>query len=514
MKSIYTMVIITLLLVLATSCTKLDETLNAHLTSDQVGRSPAAPAVLLQGIYASLEWTFTSYQEMFALTDVSTDEAIVPTRGNNWDDNGQWRVLHQHKWDGENVMIKRTFNSLGGVVFAATDLLRYNATPRQKAEARMLRAWAMYCLLDLFDQVPHRLPGETVIQPAGVWKGMEALDSIIVELNTISSDLPDGPSSVANKYAAKTLLMKCYLNKAVYKNRANPAFDAADMNKVIALSDDIINSNQFSLSTNYFDNFCPSNALLSKENIYTQPSNNDGNYVVSFSWLAPLHYVQGGFNGFTTLSDFYKKFESSDKRRGQAYAYPNGPPNPGNTNNVGFLIGQQYDIFSGDALPLIYSPEVKNIEPGPDLESTGIRPIKYAPDFAFYYFWFGAAANEFVYFRFADVLLMKAEAIARGGNGTTAGPYGNTTLSIVNAVRTHPSRAASALSIVSLDALLDERGREMWWEGWRRQDMIRFKKYLLPFQEKNYNSEEKNLIFPIPFEQLAVNPNLLQNPGY
>ena len=109
---------------------------------------------------------------------------------------------------------------------------------------------------------------------------------------------------------------------------------------------------------------------------------------------------------------------------------------------------------------------------------------------------------------------MKAEAILRGGTGTDAGSYGNNATLIVNAIRTHATRNASALSSVTLDNLIDERGRELWWEGWRRQDMIRFGKYLLPFQAKEYQSDPKYLLFPIPVAQLAVNPNLEQNPGY
>ena len=148
------------------------------------------------------------------------------------------------------------------------------------------------------------------------------------------------------------------------------------------------------------------------------------------------------------------------------------------------------------------------------LNMPGIRPVKYAPDYL-NLFWSGSpATNEFVYFRFPDVLLMKAEAILRGGTPTNAGPYGNTANSIVNAIRTDPSRGATALSSVNLDILFDERGRELWWENWRRQDMIRFGKYLLPFQEKDYQSDPKYLMFPIPYEQLAVNPNLKQNRGY
>ena len=74
--------------------------------------------------------------------------------------------------------------------------------------------------------------------------------------------------------------------------------------------------------------------------------------------------------------------------------------------------------------------------------------------------------------------------------------------------------ALPPMATVTIETLLAERGRELWWEGWRGQDMIRFKKFLLPFQEKTYSSDPKYLVFPIPDEQLAVNPNLHQNPGY
>ena len=499
------------------SCTKLHERVGGSLTTGQVANNSAAE--LLRGVYASLAPTFTSYLEIFALSGLTTDEAIIPTRGNNWDDNGAWRVLHQHKWDPGNSPIRDCFKSLGGVVFAATDVLQYNPAAQQKAEARFLRAWAMYWLLDLFDQVPYREPGENIIQPAKVRKGVEALSYIMREINAVQPDLPDGPADKANKFAAKVLLMKCYLNKGVYTDRANPSFDVADMNKIISLADEIINSNKFPFSANYFDNFSPVNKTIGNENIFTQASNSDGGYLLSLAWLAPLYYAQGGFNGTTTLANFYNKFEPTDKRREAVYDYPNSPPNPGRRVNVGFLIGPQYDLFTDDPLtegplPVIFTPEVNNIEPGPNLTMTGIRPIKYAPDYLNFNPLIGPASNDFVYFRFPDVLLMKAEAILRGGTPTNAGSYGYNALSIVNSIRTHPSRSATALSSINPDILFDERGRELWWENWRRQDMIRFQKFLLPFQEKNYPSDPKYLLFPIPYEQLAVNPNLVQNPGY
>jgi hypothetical protein len=256
-----------------------------------------------------------------------------------------------------------------------------------------------------------------------------------------------------------------------------------------------------------------------RENIFTQTSSPDGVYAIGFAWAAVLSYPQNGFNGFTTLDSFYNKFEPSDKRRGIAYSYSTCPPNPGHRVNVGLLIGQQYDLntdsplYSGP-LPVIYTPDVQPVLPGPNLEMPGIRPIKYAPDYNNYFVYATTATNNYVYFRFPDVLLMKAEAIMRGGNPTNAGTYGNTPLAIVNAIRTDSSRGASALTSITPDILLDERGRELWWENWRRQDMVRFGKFLNPFQEKDYQSDPHFLVFPIPNEQLAVNPNLLQNPGY
>ena len=496
-------------------CKKLNETYGGNLTTGQVANN--ATAELLRGVYTSLASIFTTHEAIFPLSELTTDAGIGPTRGTDWDDNGVYRALHQHRWDANHQFIRIGFNSLNGVVYAATDILRYNPSVQEEAEAKFLRSFAMYWLLDLFDQVPYRDPGESVIQPARVRKGSEALEYIISELNEAMTDLPPGPVYKANKYAAKVLLMKCYLNKAIYVNRENPnpSHDATDMNKVIGFADEVINSGRFSFSQNYFGNFAPDNSdpMTSRENIFTHlnvAGSTTGNNVHS-AWFMVSHYNMNpnGWNGFATLSDFYNKFETADKRRGIVYSTASSPPNPGNRINVGFLANQQYDPTTDAPLtdnlgaPLIFTPEVKNIETYPNLEVAGIRPLKYFPDFANLF----SPDNDFVFFRFSDVLLMKTEAILRGGTGTNP-------TSIVNSIRTHSSRNATPLSSVTLENLLDERGRELWWEGWRRQDMIRFGKFLNAFQEKDYQSDLKYLLFPIPAAQLAVNPNLEQNPGY
>ncbi len=154
------------------SCTKLDETFQGDLTQGQVAADTTNTAHLLQGIYNTLGGYFTSHLRIFPLAELTTDEAIAPTRGADWDDNGAWRVLHQQTWNSNNSHISDGFNRLNGTTYAATDMLRYHPKPQEQAEARFLRAWVMYLLLDLFDQVPYRDPGESVIQPARVRKGI------------------------------------------------------------------------------------------------------------------------------------------------------------------------------------------------------------------------------------------------------------------------------------------------------------------------------------------------------
>ena len=495
-------------------CTKLNEKFGGQLTADQIGSTGGGGNVdaLLRGVYSSMTGTFQDQAGVYALWEMTTDELIGPTRGGDWDDNGAWRVLHSHKFDGDHVRVREVWNNLNGTVYAATDLLRFSPTPQQSAEARFLRAMAQFMILDGYGQVPYREPGENTITAPKVRVGTDALAFIISEITAVMPNLPDGPAAKANKNAAKVLLMKCYLNKGAFATRAAPTFDPADMQQVITLADQIINSGTYSFSANYYDNFAPNNDVIGKENIWTQENiggTQAGN--LRSRWHSTEHYNQqpSGWNGFTTLSDFYNKFEATDRRRGVAYPTNNATfTNPGNRVNVGLLIGQQYHMGTGAALsdrtgaPLIFTPDVKIIEQGTNLEVTGIRAFKYPIDYQNDDN--GNINNDYVYFRYADVLLMKAEAQLRTGNAAGA-------LLIVNSIRLN--RGATALASVTTDNLIDERGRELYLESWRRQDLIRFGKFLQPWQEKP-TDDPKYLLFPIPNGQLAANPNLSQNPGY
>jgi starch-binding outer membrane protein, SusD/RagB family len=474
-------------------------------------------ATVLAATYDAMRGPYQDQARLWCSQEHTSDECLGPTRAGDWDDNGIWRVLHSHQWDANHSFLGETYRDLGKVVFSATDILRFSPTPSQAAEARMLRAMANFALVDGWDKVPYRDNSADGNEVPKVRQGTQVIDYLITELNAIIADLPTAPANRANKDAARVLLMKCYLNKGVYANRSTPTFATADMNQVITLADQLMNSTRnYSLASNYFNNFSPNNDGISSENIWTAENiggSSSGN--VRSRWFATLHYNQNpsGWNGFTTLSDFYDKFEAVDKRRG-------GNPYPGMTNGIlpGFLVGQQFN-GAGVALkdrtgaPLAFTRAVKSIEINNNLEVTGIRVVKYPIDYASG----DNSNNDYVYFRISDVLLMKAEAILRGGT-PTANPatFGgaNTALAIVNYLRTHPSRGATALASLSLDNLLDERGREFYWEGTRRTDMIRFGKFLATWQEKSSVSDPKRLVFPIPSREIAANPNLTQNTGY
>ncbi|WP_207514783.1 RagB/SusD family nutrient uptake outer membrane protein [Longitalea luteola] len=482
------------------ACTKLDENFESEIEE----RSAIPVADLLRSAYNSLANPFMDQSRLWAAQEHTTDEVIGPTRGPDWDDNGVWRVLHSHNWTAEHTFLRETYRELLQAQYAATNVLQFNPSPQQAAEARFIRALTMFVVADGWDQVPFRDDLQDLKKIPTVLKGPEAIDFVISEVTAIMNDLPDGPASTANKDGARVLLMKAYLNKGAIANRQNPTFAPADMNQVITLADQIINNTKYKLADNIFDNFAPDNDVKSTENIYTlynKDGDRGGN--VRSRWFLGLHYNMkpSGWNGFTTLSDFYNKFGPTDQRRGGSY--------PGMTDvggvRTGFLVGQQFNeknepLKDRKGNPLIFTPEVKLKETGANLEVTGIRVMKYPID----YVGGEQADNDYVIFRLADVMLMKAEALMRT-NSTPAA------LLIVNAIRA--KRGATPLVSLDLQALLDERGRELYWEGWRRQDLIRFGKFLEPWQEKP-TDDPKYLIFPIPAEQLAVNPNLTQNEGY
>ena len=506
-----------LAVLLITSCTKLETKLKDpnSIATQSAGGAPTPPS--LSKVYEQLN-QLPGQGNWFAMEEHTTDELMGPTRGTDWDDFGTWRKLHLHTWDGSHNQIFDTWNGLNGALFQTT-LLAETSTGQTQAEAKFLRAYFSYLVCDLFGQVQHRPATAAVNDLPSVFTRSEATDFIISELESIIPTLPaytPATKDKATKEAAQFLLAKMYLNKAVFKqDPAKPAgpytFAAADMSKVISLCNSIAANATLSIATNYWDNFTWQNGTKSTENIFVRT--NGGGINVVWASCMGNHYTMppDGWNGFTTLADFYNSFDAADVRR-QADI-------PGFTSlagrPAGFLIGQQrgpqdkkignpvVDLKDRSGNPLIFTPDVSLFF---STESKGIRTNKYPLDPNEMNGGGWGSKNDFVFFRFADVRLMKAEAILRGGSDA------ETPLSIVNAIRT--TRGVSALSSLNLNNLLAERGRELYLEAWRRNDLIRFGRFNEPVGERPNASAPFRVVFPIPNISLSSNPNLKQNTGY
>ena len=483
------------------SCTDLDESLEDRLTKDQV--TAANVTDLLTELYNTINQLDGGGDQI--IFEHTTDVLIAPTRGGDWDDNGAWRALHQHKWDPEHSSIMGRYQYYTSGLFSAIDLLQYETTSQQEAEARFIRAFFVFWITDGWGQVPMRDPGSALADDPYVMTGAEGIDFVISELESIIGNLPANDNTwVATQAAAHALLAKAYLNRDLFSSdRQSFTFSADNMQKVISNCDAIINDGSFALESDYFKVFSADNEN-SKEIIFS--AHNTAGLLsggVQGRYYSTLHYNQkpSGWNGFTTLADFYDSFEESDARRHGEVAAVKAYSGL----DAGLLYGQQYDE-NGTALndrqgnPLSFTKESPIISGGATLETSGIRILKYTPDPENV----DSPGNDLAIFRYSDVLLMKAEALMRTGDNAGA-------LAIVNQLRT--VRNASALGSIDETTMLAERGRELYDENWRRNDLQRFGKYLDAWSEKPA-SDPKYLLFPFSSGQLASNPNLTQNPGY
>ena len=509
------------------SCTKLEPKLDGpvSISPPQLNNAPTAPSI--SAVYEQLNQLTGGQGNWFGLQEHSTDEIMGPTRGTDWDDFGTWRRLHLHTWAGDHNQINDTWNGLNGALFQTT-LIAETATGLTKAEGQFLRSYFRFLTCDIYGQVQSRAATAPAAAIPDVLTRSQAIDAIITELESCVAGLPvytKANRSLATKEAAWALLATCYLNKAVYKQDPTKpqgpyTFDAADMNKVIGYCDNIRANSLLQVDTYYWDNFKWDNGVQSTENIFVRHNNTGDSragggtglrWQTSQSW----HYNQtpSSWNGFVTLSDFYDSFEPNDVRRTDTLT--------GFTNRVGatagLLVGQARGPKNGnigDAIvdlkdrsgnPLIFTRNASIFFNG---EASGIRVNKFPLDPTSINDGGWGSSNEFPFFRFSDVRLMKAEAILRGGSATG----GETPLAIVNDIRS--KRRATALTALTLPVLLAERGRELYLEGHRRTDMVRFGVFNAPVQERPNASDGYKCVYPIPTNSLASNPNLKQNFGY
>src|SRR5690606_32712963 len=290
-------------------CTDLEIEQTDSIFSDLSGEFSGVDATAsLTNLYNSVRGQMESQENVYALAEVSTDEFVVPTRGTDWGDNGVWRTLHSHTWDATHQRIKNTWNDMNSNVYNATAIIdtRSSPTPQQAAEAKFIRAYSMFWLIDLFGQVPFRTPDEGPEVNPTVMSRAEAYEFAVNDLNEAIPALPSTGQSAdligASQANTHLMLAKYLLNKHNFTVRGSAA--AADMNQVIGLVDEI-NAAGFDLQAGYFDLF--TDDLDTETILYTTSS--VGNVI----WNG-LHYNQvtpdqaGGWNGFTTIAEFYDLF--------------------------------------------------------------------------------------------------------------------------------------------------------------------------------------------------------------
>ncbi len=517
-KPIFASVLMTTCLL---SCTDLEIEETDSLISAETGdggfSGVANPESSLSDLYNKVGSDFQTQENMYALSEVTSDELLVPTRGTDWGDNGVWRQMHTHTWKADHLFIKNSWNNLNQNIFRATEIIDTDSSgPETVAEAKFLRAFNMFFVMDLFGVVPFREVTEGPDVNPKVLSRTEAYAFVETDLLDALSVLPSVTPGTANtgsasQEAVSFLLAKLYLNAGVYN--ATGTFEAADMQKVIDAVD-AIEAKGFAIQEGYFDIFEPTD---DSETIFWTASE-----VAPRIWNT-LHYSQnapdntgGGWNGFSTLAEFYDTFEGApatnyvgdgqEERRGFV---PDATTANGENLGIGygFLIGQQYDgdgstLKNRQGGPLSFTKEIPALVGNTEVE--GIRLIKYHP--------FDPTAenleNSFrkhqILFRYADAHLMRAEAMLRMGNDITT---------TVNELRQKRADTPDLPSVTE-EVLLAERGRELFIEYWRRNDLVRFDQFTAPWGLKEVDGDSNLNLFPIPETALLSNPNLVQNPGY
>lgn len=452
---------------------------------------------------------------LYALQTVTTDELLVPTRGTDWGDNGIWRTLHTHTWTPTHNYVRGVWNNHNGDILRASEVIDplSGASADQLALAKFARAWNMRIILDFYGQVPFREPAQEAGTSPRILTRQEAYDLIVSDLEDAIDGLPDNAGRADNfrpdKATARFFLAKTKLNSGVYLDTGAPG--SAELADVISLVDAIeAEGYGFDNSLGYFELFMPDN-LGNSEILWAANTGTANRF-----WNG-LHYNQahtgnggGGWNGFTTLAETFDAFEgpSNDNSVGAGQEERRGYVQTAATANAenegfgfGFQLGQMVNaagepINDRQGNPLSFTRELPALVG--NNETTGIRVTKYSPAV-------GAFYNGVVMARWADAYLMRAEARLWGGSDVTTE---------INELRA--LRGASALTSVDTSVLLAERLRELYTEGYRREDMIRLGEFTRgwEFKEASAIGDETKNLFPIPSDAILSNPNLTQNPGY
>ena len=465
---------------------------------------------------------------VYDLQTFGSDEAILPTRGGDWYDGGIWEDMYMHSWDAGHEILNNSWLYLYKVITlcnhsleqleAHQSLLSKEKYASYKAEVRALRAIYYWYLLDLFARVPIITSTAESMKEIQQSDRSEVFGFVVAELQEALPDLKYANSvSPGDYYGRVTHSVALFVLAYADDNWTDDihldgkkilfSINGQTMNAWEATTYycNLLELSGFSLESLYINNFAVRNEY-SKENIWVIPLDKDLYRTQQQNLVRSLHYRHAaaygfvGENGTSATKYVLKVFEYNTPTEDQRFewCYWAGQIRDLNYNIITDRTGQ----------PLIYYPwEVKkDLSGGQYVETAGARMRKYEIDK-------NSTLdgklmdNDIVLFRFADVLLMRAEAKLRNGED------GHEDFLRVRKRVGMPDRE------LTLQNLYDERLMELCWEGWRRQDMIRFRQYKSLYTGDDIDpvideSDGHTTVFPIPGNALIFNDNLTQNPGY
>lgn len=506
-KSIFIiLVMVTTLFAGLVSCTKLDEKVYSDIPLDEFFKTEKDVVSNASRAYTKLQY-YPEEFSIFTLNEMASDEFVAPGRddGMVWD-NGRWDEIQKHQTASTNKILRlaweRTYEGISAcnqvIYITEQSPITFPEKERVIAELKILRAYFYYMAMDSWGNIPYTIDYTDKNLP--VQKDRKFVFAAIeAEILANISKLQDKPTSVyygrVTQGMAYTLLAKLYLNAQEWIGEDKFQLSVDACNKVIAL-------NSYRIENNYFTNFLAKNEV-STENIFVIPMNTtltkDRFYwytmTLNDASRATFNFKGGMWDEFILEPGFHEKYAKSDLRRNS------------------FLFGQQKDKNGADILikntrtgkmePFIYTTTVTNYMARKKWE--GARCCKYQYQDGLEYN-VTDMENDFVLFRYADVLYTKLEALWRMGRASEMIDDAD-----LQKIRTRAGQPPLTVAELTNTEFLDELGREFAWEGHRRQDMIRFGAWGNEWWNKPVSGPNAKL-FPIPQTVLSANNNLVQNP--
>jgi hypothetical protein len=512
-------------------CTNLDVDIQSELTPENFPLTQEQFVAASGMIYTEFALGFAD--NYWLLTELSGDSYVLTANGGNWFDGGRYKELHYHDWNKNNPLVAgswtwlyKTINSCNKVYSLLKDAEESDSKAASIAELKVMRAFCYYLLIDNFGNVP-------LIKEFG--EELKARDPMSEVFNYIETEIKEAMPALKRvndqttcgrptQLTAHAILAKLYLNAEKFTGQSRYAEAVAACDKVIEFEKD--GATELTPRDRYLKMFDYDNGPAFKEILLSIPY--DENNLQSFKpsrYNFSIYHPTAWEYKFTVsscmrvLPSHYDLFvEDGNDVREQVFMKEKQYLLDGTTPMMLTATKVQLDSrYTGSDKDEVVNYHItltkeiefrseENFDTGDDVKGrlVGYRSNKYPPSHS----QTGREqSNDFPVLRYADVLLMKAEAILRGAAPTN----GETAISLVNRVRERAG--CQPWTNLSLEQLLDERSREFSLEAWRRNDLIRFGKFENAWLVKTNRNTEKRF-YPIPEEEIRNNPLLQQNPGY